>query len=179
MRDAYLDKTGIHNIKKTMAGDIFRQENYCVYKGQTEHRDEIRQGFREKMQKIVAEINNAVFNEPTLEEMLTNLATRMKTVKGKNQYGYLDRHTDAIVKRIAEDERIGELYELWYQCQCEIYRTYTDVMSPKEPIEKNDVFKSLRNSVVKFALGITVLPDMAYYDCHYFYEPNENRCAES
>ena len=31
-REAYLDKTGIHNIKKTMAGDIFRQENYCIYK---------------------------------------------------------------------------------------------------------------------------------------------------
>ena len=178
-REAYLNKTGIHNIKKTMAGDIFRQENYCVYKRQTEHRDEIRQGFRERMQEIVAEINNAAFNDSALEEMLTNLAARMKTVKGKKQYGYLDRHTkakvDTIVKRIVEDERIGELYELWYQCQCEIYRTYTDVMPPKEPIEKNDVFKSLRNSVVKFALDITALPDMAYYDGHYFYEPNAFR----
>ena len=63
---------------------------------------------------------------------------RMKTVKGKKQYGYLDRHTkakvDTIVKRIVEDERIGELYELWYQCQCEIYRTYTDVMPPRRII---------------------------------------------
>ena len=45
-REAYLDKTGFHNIKKMMAGDIFRQENYSVYKRQTEHRDHIRQGFR-------------------------------------------------------------------------------------------------------------------------------------
>ena len=178
-REAYLDKTGIHNIKKTMAGDIFRQENYCVYKKQTEHRDHIRQSFRERMKEIVAEINDAAFNDPTLEEMLTKLAARMKTVKGKKQYGYLDRHTkkqvDAIVKRIAEDEKIQELYELWYQCQCEIYRTYTDVMPQKEPIEKNDVFKSLRNSVVKFALDITAIPDMADYNGHYSYEPNAFR----
>ena len=178
-REAYLDKTGIHNIKKTMAGDIFRQENYCVYKKQTEHRDHIRQSFRERMKEIVAEINDAAFNDPTLEEMLTKLAARMKTVKGKKQYGYLDRHTkakvDAIVKRIAEDEKIQELYELWYQCQCEVYRTYTDAMLPKEPIEKNDVFKSLRNSVVKFALDITAIPDMAHYNGHYSYEPNAFR----
>ena len=116
---------------------------------------------------------------PVLEEMLTKLAARMKTVKGKKQYGYLDRHTkkqvDEIVKRIAEDEKIQELYELWYQCQCEIYRTYTDVMPPKEPIEKNDLFKSLRNSVVKFALDITAIPDMADYNGHYSYEPNAFR----
>ena len=178
-REAYLNKTGIHNIKKTMAGDIFRQENYCVYKNQTEHRDNIRQGFRKRMQEIVAEINDSAFNDPTLEEMLTKLAARMKTVKGKKQYGYLDRHTkakvDAIVKRIAEDEKIQELYELWYQCQCEVYRTYTDIMPSKEPIEKNNVFKSLRNSVVKFAMDITALPDMEYYNGHYTYDPNAFR----
>ena len=35
------------------------------------------------MKEIVAEINDAAFNDPTLEEMLTKLAARMKNVKGK------------------------------------------------------------------------------------------------
>ena len=65
---------------------------------------------------------------------------------------------DNIVKTIAEDEKIAELYELWYRLQCETFRTYTDQMPPKVPIEENKEFKPLRNFVVKSTADM--LPDM-------------------
>ena len=42
-------------------------------------------------------------------------------------------------------------YDLWYRCQCEVYRTYTDVMPEKIPLEENKEFKSVRNEVVRAA----------------------------
>ena len=47
---------------------------------------------------------------------------------------------------------------MWYQLQCETFRTYTDKMPPKVPIERNKEFKPLRNFVVKATEEI--LPDM-------------------
>ena len=81
------------------------------------------------------------------------LSEAISTHKGKKVYGYLEKSAksivDDIVKMIAEDEKISELYEMWYQLQCETFRTYTDKMPQKIPIEENKEFKSLRNFVVK------------------------------
>jgi len=181
-KEAYLDRNGIHNIKQTVAGDIFRQEMYCVYQRQTEHRDAIRRDFRERMREIVSEINSASFDNPVLEQKLVLLSEKLKKVKGKKKYGYLDRHTkkmvDEIVKYIADDDKIKELYELWYQCRCETFRTYTDVMPEKKPIETCAEFKPLRNAVVTLASDITALPDMKENDYHYGYVPREFNQAE-
>ena len=181
-KEAYLHRNGIHNIKQTIAGDIFRQEMYCVYQRQTAHRDAIRRDFRERMREIVSQINSASFDNPVLEQKLILLSEKLKKVKGKKKYGYLDRHTkkmvDEIVRYIADDDRIKELYELWYQCRCETFRTYTDVMPEKEPIETCAEFKPLRNAVVTLASDITALPEMKTNDYHYSYVPREFSQAE-
>ncbi len=181
-KEAYLDRNGIHNIKQTIAGDIFRQEMYCVYQRQTEHRDVIRRDFRERMREIVLQINGASFDNPVLEQMLILLSEKLKKVKGKKKYGYLDRHTkkavDEIVRCIANDDKIKELYELWYQSKCETFRTYTDVMPEKEPIENCAEFKPIRNAVVTLASDITALPDMKESSYHYGYVPREFSQAE-
>ena len=50
-------------------------------------------------------------------------------------------------------------YDLWYRCQCEVYRTYTtDAMPEKIPLEENKEFKSVRNEVVCAAAEILSLP---------------------
>ena len=48
-REPYLSQTGIHDIKKVMASDIFRQELLSVYRGQTQARDDLTETFRAKM----------------------------------------------------------------------------------------------------------------------------------
>ena len=52
----------------------------------------------------------------------------------------LDKLDRLILKMIAEDEKISELYEMWYQLHCETFRTYTDKMPQKIPIEENKEF---------------------------------------
>lgn len=181
-KEAYLDRNGIHNIKQTIAGDIFRQEMYCVYQRQTEHRDAIRRDFRERMREIVSEINGTSFDNPVLEQKLILLSEKLKKLKGKKKYGYIDRHTkkmvDEIVRYIANDDNIKELYGLWYQCRCETFRTYTDAMPEKEPIENCAEFKPLRNAVVTLAGDITALPEMKTNDYHYGYAPREFSMSE-
>ena len=48
--EPYLSREGIHNIKQTLASDIFRQEHLQIYKKQTEARDDIKTSCRNRIE---------------------------------------------------------------------------------------------------------------------------------
>ena len=82
-KEPYLNRDGIHNIKKVLAGDIFRQDLLSVYQKQTAYRDDLRREYRERMKKIGEEIREKSFDSPDLERPFLELAARMSTHKGK------------------------------------------------------------------------------------------------
>ena len=155
-QEPYLSTVGIENIKKAVAKDIFRQDNMAVYKEQTYARDSLKENFRLRVAALSDEIyRDPVIIPPELIQKFEMLSAALEKHKGKKVYGYLNKGTkiivDDIVKMIAQDEKIAELYELWYQLQCETYRIYTDKMPFKIPIEENKEFKSIRNFVTTTA----------------------------
>lgn len=159
-QEPYLSREGIHNIKKTLASDIFRQEHLQIYKKQTEAREDIKENCRKRIENIVAEIRrgNHAFSLEMLAKMEL-LSEKLSKHKGKKVYGYLDKNTKALVKDIVKllgaDEQISAMYDAWYRYKCEIVRTYTDEIPDKIPIEDNEEFKSIRNAVVKSAAEIS------------------------
>ena len=173
--EPYLSTVGIHNIKKTIAADIFRQDNISNYKKQTQARDDLKEQFRIRIAEINREIQSGSFSvSEVLVQKLEELSLSLEKHKGKKVYGYLSKKNkdmvDEIVKMVARDEKIVELYDLWYRLQCENYRNYTDQMPDKIPLESNKEFKSLRNFVVKSASEmITDIPEPSEFDDDYLY----------
>lgn len=159
-QEPYLSREGIHNIKQTLASDIFRQEHIQIYKKQTEARDDIKERCRQRIAELSAQIKvgNHAFS-PEIIMKMELLSEKLQKHKGKKTYGYLDKNTKALVKDIVKllgtDEQISELYDAWYRYKCEIVRTYTDEIPDKIPIEDNEEFKSIRNAVVKSAAEIS------------------------
>ena len=159
-QEPYLSRDGIHNIKKTLASDIFRQEHLQIYKKQTEARDDIKASCRNRIEALVAEIRSGkhAFSLEILAKMEL-LSEKLQRHKGKKVYGYLDKNTKALVKDIVKmlgaDEQISAMYDAWHSYKCEIVRTYTDEVPDKIPIEDNEEFKSVRNAVVKSAAEIS------------------------
>ena len=163
-QEPFLSRTGIHNIKKTLAGDIFRQENLELYKKQTEVRDDLKARYRKRIAELIASIReNGVAVSSELHDKFADLSLKLSSHKGKKIYGYLDRSakklTDEIVGLLARDEKISALYDLWYRYRCEVFRTYTDTMPEKIPLEENKEFKSVRNEVVRAAADLLCLPE--------------------
>ena len=159
-QEPYLSREGIHNIKQTLASDIFRQEHLQIYKKQTEARDDIKASCRNRIEALVAEIRSGkhAFSLEILAKMEL-LSEKLQRHKGKKVYGYLDKNTKALVKDIVKmlgaDEQISAMYDAWHSYKCEIVRTYTDEVPDKIPIEDNEEFKSVRNAVVKSAAEIS------------------------
>ena len=156
--EGYLTKRGVHNLRSEFAKDIFAQDLHCIYEQQTEYRDELRAKRKEKVAKLVEQINSGLIVDPQLQQMLVELSRRLKRHKGKKVYGYLSAGTkklvDTIVDQMAQDSRIAALYDLWYQERDEIFKTYSGNPSERLPLSQNPEFKPIRNAVVKAALGI-------------------------
>ena len=160
----YMTQEQLENMKASYAHEIFKQDFMQTYKRQTADRDELRKLAKERLQEIVAEINSGTFENERVEQLLTELATRMESHKGKAVYGFLSAKmknlVDSIVDEIASDVRIASLYELWYRSREDIIRTYTDNLPKRVPLSQNDAFKSIRNAVVKEVLNIMLERDI-------------------
>lgn len=156
--EAYLTKNGIREIKATLAKEIFRQDLISVYEKQTEHRDTLKANSREVIAEIIAKINEGVYDNPKLEEMLFRLSDRLSKTGGKKVYGYLKADVkaiiDSIVDELAADERISALYNLWYEQRESVIKTYTDELPERVPLSRNKEFKSVKNAVIQEAMNI-------------------------
>lgn len=155
----YLSKNNVNNLRSSLGKEIFAQDLVCKYKEQTAHRDSLRTESKELVANIIAQINQGNYDNPVLETKLLELSKKLSETGGKKVYGYLNAETkalvDEIVDELAGDERLSQLYELWYQDKDFIRSTYTDEPAERVPLSQNNEFKPIRNAVIREALNIS------------------------
>ena len=148
----YLSKRNIDNLRHLFGTEIFKDEIHEIYDRQTEERNRITQEMRERFKKLAEELRAGESVSEAFQERLVMLADRLNGVHGKKQYGYLPKGikalVDEMVDMIAKDERVSELYDIWYQTKCSVYQTYTDKIPEKLPLSKEKAFKAIRNALV-------------------------------
>ena len=158
--EGFLTKQGMEKIRSALAQEIFRQDLVSVYERQTAHRDELRRASREKVAGLVEEINRGGCENPQVEQLLRELARRLSQVKGKKVYGYLrpdlKKLVNQIVEELVKDERIAQLYDLWYQDKQAARNVYDERPIERIPLCQNPDFKPIRNAVVQAAVELDV-----------------------
>ena len=87
---------------------------------------------------------------------MLELTDRLKTTKGKKQYGYLQKPlknlVDEIVDEVEKDPRVAAAYGLWYQLLAEVLRTCRDDMPKRTPLSQQQEFKRIKNLVTEEAV---------------------------
>ncbi len=154
----YATEKSMTELKAVFAREIFRQDRIQIYELQTQYRDRLALESRNLVQEIVNSINAGTYQNPNVERLLEDLNRRLQNHKGKMQYGYLSATTknvvNGIIDELEKDPRIAELYNLWYEQQCQITRIYQDAQPQKIPISSNKVFRPVQNSVIQEALRL-------------------------
>ena len=157
-REPYMTEQGLQNFKADFAREIFRQDNLHIYQEQTAYRDELRRTGREKMSAIIQQINNGAYDNDIMKLLLRDLVQEPDGYTGKKVYGYMPKKAknliDGIVDELAKDDRIAELYNLWYEQRDNIIRTYQDAISERVPLSRNKEFKTIKNAVIQEALNL-------------------------
>ena len=157
-RSGFLDKEGIARIKSGLAKNIFRQELTEIYRQQTQRRDELVQQSGEVMKDLIRQMLSGTLENPRVEQLMGELAQRLKSTSGRKQYGYLKAPlkavVDEIVDELAKDSRVASAYDLWYQLREEVLRTYRDDLPDRLPLSRQAEFKRIKNVVVEEAVRL-------------------------
>ena len=161
--EGYLSEKGVMALRSSFAKDIFAQELLCEYKKQTEHRDALKIQSREVLAELIAKINGGTYDNPQVEDLLQTLAKRLAVTNGKKQYGYLRKDIkeiiNSIVDELGKDERIADLYDLWYESKETALKVYTENRPERLPLSQNKEFKSVKNMVIAEAMKLNLPTD--------------------
>lgn len=154
-REGYLTKKGIEKMKSGFVKNIFGQELKEIYIEQSKRRDELKEESRKVLSELIAEMKNGSYQNNEVEKLFIDFAKRLKSSKGKKVYGYLQpglkAMVDELVEELAKNERISQVYNLWYEMRNEVLNSYMDNLLEPLPLSQQKEFKSIKNMIIKEA----------------------------
>lgn len=154
----YLTNKGIESMRSAFGNDIFRNEQYKLFKQQTEYREKLKDEFDELIDEVFDDCNYIFEPSPKLFNLILELRKQLDNCKGKKVYGYLPKKTKDIVneilKELIKDENLSELYFKWNEINNEKLSLYYDNKNKTIPIEDNKEFRSIKNKIIQAVLNM-------------------------
>lgn len=154
----YLTNKGIESMRSAFGNDIFRNEQFKLFKQQTEYREELKDSFDELLEEVLDDCNYIFDPSPQLFNLILELRKQLDNCKGKKVYGYLPKKTKNIVneilKELMKDDNLSELYSKWNEINNEKLSLYYDNKNKSIPIEYNKEFRSIKNKIIQAVLNM-------------------------
>lgn len=148
----YLTKDGIYQMRKMVAGTIFKQDLMHLYEEKTQIRDELKKISELELKEILASMNQPMQDHQELINLVKQLYDEIQHHKGKLVYGFLKSNVkeivDKIVSLLERDERVQKLYDAWYLQKEDIQQTYQDEIDIRIPLHQQKEFKSIKNMIL-------------------------------
>lgn len=155
----YMSQQDLFKLKESFAHEIFKQDLLTTYQEQTSQRNLLKQETTDLIRNIVRAINTGTYENVHLESMLRELSAQLQQAKGKKVYGYLPQPArnlvNNIVDELAKDDRLSQLYALWYEQRDAVIRTYQNKMPDRLPLSQNETFRSIKNMVIQEAMNLS------------------------
>ena len=83
-KEGYITKVGIDNLRSCFVQDIFAQDLQSLYEDQTEIRQKLKERFSELLKEILAKADGKEIDNVVIEQKLTLLSDKLKTIASKN-----------------------------------------------------------------------------------------------
>lgn len=154
----YLTNKGIESMRSAFGNDIFRNEQYKLFKQQTEYREKLKDEFDELLDEVFDDCNYIFETSPQLFNLILELRKQLDNCKGKKVFGYLPKKTKDIVneilKEMMKDNNLSALYDKWNEINNEKLSLYYDNKNKTIPIEDNKEFRSIKNKIIQSVLNM-------------------------
>ena len=156
-QEGFLSEKGIKELRRAFGQDIFRDEQYKLATIETGYRNELKDNLTDLLQQI--QIRQSLPNADYYLFLLRKINDELQQQKGKKLYGYLPRKmkrlVDFALREIAKDGDLAKIYSKWNEVNREKLSLYYDTKDkPDVPIEKNPELRSLKNMLIRTALGM-------------------------
>lgn len=155
-KEGWITKNSIDDMRSLFGNDIFRNEQYKIFKMQTQQRDLV----KKKVHEMLEDVSIYQGVDFKMQELFLRLNEQLENCSGKKVYGYLPesvkKNVNEIVKEYAKDKDIAQLYSEWNKLNREKLSLYYESKDePDIPLEHNKEFRSIKNDIVKAALEMS------------------------
>ncbi len=151
-RKGYLTNKSIEHLRSTFANDIFRNEQYKLFRMETEQRERV----RARVEEMLDEAPDRFSTTPEVRDLFLCLVDQLKDYSGRKVYGYLPRDIKGTVNRIVaafeKDPEVSRLYAEWNRINREKLSLYYDRQKPDIPLAENSEFRKIKNDIIRAAL---------------------------
>ena len=152
---AYLDRSGIKEIKSVLMNQIFQQELLHLHEEKNVSRDELVRQTRQAMLELAQRMRDGLCICPTAEKKLWELSQKLDDVSGKKVYGYLPKPlkqlVDEVVDAMEKLPTVNECYQKWWELQCQLNDHYSEQQRQRPPLSQQKEFRQIKNAVIKEA----------------------------
>ena len=150
--NGYITEKGYKKLKSAFANDIFRNEQYKLFKLQTDIREEL----KDKYDALLRQVASGNANGGVISKCF-DLAFFLSNYSGRKQYAYLPKElkerVNIVLKILAMQPEIKELYAEWNRLNREKLSVYYDSSNePDIPLEENKEFQVLKNKIINYCL---------------------------
>ena len=172
-REGFLTNHGIEKIRSGFANDIYSDELHHLYEQQTDLRNLLKKESEQLMKQLAEKVSQNKNFDVELINLVLKLYNQLVESKGKKVYGYLKpdvkKTVDAIFIRLADNESVKKMYELWCEMEQQKHDVYSSAKVGFPSLVDNKEFKSVKNMIVQTVLqmdfqhpGINVeMPEIA------------------
>jgi hypothetical protein len=152
-KQGYLTEPGIEKMRSSFARSIYKDEFMHIYERKDLARRQLNEFAGERLKALAEMISG---DTPDITQKLHALGIELRQSKGKKQYGYLKpalkQRVDEIVRLLAADPRIDEMYRHWCELSDDVKRIYTSRLEAPPPLEHEQTFRTIKNMVVRQAI---------------------------
>ena len=156
-QEGFLSEKGIKELRRAFGQDVFRDEQYKLATIETGYRNELKDNLANLLQQI--QMRQSIPNADYYLFLLRKIKDELQQQKWKMLYGYLPRKMKRLVDfathEFAKDDVLSKIYAKWNEVNREKLSLYYDAKDKSDvPIEKNPELRSLKNMLIRTALGI-------------------------
>lgn len=155
-REGFLTNHGIEKIRSEFANDIYSDELLHLYEQQTDLRNLLKKESEQLMKSLAEKISQDNNFDPELINLVSKLHNHLAESKGKKVYGYLKpdvkKTVDEIFSRLADNESIKKMYDLWCQMEQQKHDVYSSAKVDFPNLVNNKEFKSVKNMIIQTVL---------------------------
>lgn len=159
-KQGFLTTTGIEIMRSKLTNEIFRDELHELYQEKDISYKELRDKAQSTMQSLVQKMSEGVYDNPSVEQKMNELANALKTTTGKKAYKYLKKpvkaRVDAIVDELAAMPEVAECYEVWNKLKDDLDSYYHESSREHKPLSQQAEFRAIKNMVIREAENISL-----------------------
>ena len=154
-RYGFLRKDKLLHMQSVLTNTIYADELKEIYIQKDVAYKEVTEAARAVMHDLVDQMESVSDPPASIQQKLLELATELRTVGGKKQYGYLKKPLKSMVDSIVDElEKLPEVaayYSVWNGLRDTLEGYYKNRPRQHNPLSQQKEFRTIKNAIIQEA----------------------------